>query len=80
MQELQEHIDDLVENTEWIVGFADSHGYPHEGKGQKAVEVLKLIPALFEKIKHGEPGHEEWLREAIHNHFLGLPMPDYVAK
>lgn len=79
-QELQEHIDELVEKLEWVVGHAISHDTPYADSGAIAINLLKLIPELFAKIKHGEPGHEEWLREAIHNHFLGLPMPEYVAK
>lgn len=79
-QELQEHIDQVIEYLGYTIGFAKSHGREVDDCGDKAVALLKLIPELFEKIKHGEPGHEEWLREAIHNHFLGLPMPDYVAK
>jgi hypothetical protein len=42
--------------------------------------TLGLIPALYEKIRHGEPGHEAWLKDAIEAHFLKKPMPDYVAK
>lgn len=45
-----------------------------------ALEMLNRIPELFEKIKHGEPGHEAWLKEAIKCHFLGQPMPEYVAR
>ena len=47
---------------------------------ETALAMLHLIPELFEKIRHGEPGHEAWLKEAIECHFLGKPMPDYVAK
>lgn len=45
-----------------------------------ADELIKRIPELFDKIAHGEPGHREWLKLAIEAHFLGLPMPEYVAK
>lgn len=79
-QELQEYIDRTVQRLEWTVGFAESHDAPDEGGGRDAITLIKLIPELFAKIKHGEPGHEEWLKQAITNHFLGLPMPDYVAK
>jgi hypothetical protein len=79
-QELQEHIDQVIDDLGYTIGFAKSHDRDVDDCGDKAVALLKLIPALFEKIRHGEPGHEEWLEEAIRNHFLGLPMPDYVAK
>ena len=46
----------------------------------EAKKFLELIPQLFDKIKHGEPGHKAWLEEAVECHFLGKPMPDYVAK
>ena len=42
--------------------------------------MLQRIPDLFEKIRHGEPGHEAWLKQAIKAHFLDLPMPEYFAK
>lgn len=45
-----------------------------------ADELIERIPQLFDKIAHGEPGHREWLAKAIEAHFLGEPMPDYVAK
>lgn len=79
-QELQDHVDALVDDLEWTVGFGKSHGAPDNDAGDRAIALIKLIPELFAKIKHGEPGHEEWLKEAIANHFLELPAPDYVAK
>jgi len=31
--------------------------------------------SLFDAIKHGDDEHQAWLREAIANHFAGLPIP-----
>lgn len=47
---------------------------------EDAEHMLSRILKLFEVIAHGEPGHREWLEKAIENHFLGLPLPEYVAK
>ena len=30
---------------------------------------------LFDAIKHGDGQHQAWLKEAITNHFAGLPVP-----
>lgn len=38
-------------------------------------EVRQLIDSLYEAIAHGDSDHREWLREAIDNHFKGLPVP-----
>jgi len=43
-------------------------------------DFLDLIPQLFDKLKHGEQGHRDWLEKAIEAHFLQEPMPEYVAK
>lgn len=45
-----------------------------------AVQLIELIPELFDKIAHGESGHRQWLNEAIENHFSKKPMPEYKAK
>lgn len=42
--------------------------------------ALGRILSLFDVLAHGEQGHRDWLEQAIENHFLGLPSPDYVAK
>ena len=73
MSELEEYIKDLAEGVEYAEGIA--YNFKIEVK-----ETLELIPKLFEKIRHGEPGHEAWLEEAIKCHFLGKPMPEYAAK
>jgi hypothetical protein len=31
--------------------------------------------ALFNAIKHGFAEHQAWLKQALENHFKGLPMP-----
>lgn len=61
---LKDHIQKLVDKTEC----------------EQTSEVLSRITELFDVVAHGEPGHRDWLERAIENHFLGLPMPDYVAK
>lgn len=61
---LNEHIQKLVERTEC----------------EETAEILNRVTQLFGLIAHGEQGHRDWLEKAIESHFLGLPMPDYVAK
>jgi hypothetical protein len=41
--------------------------------------IKHKIETLFDAIKHGDEDHQGWLKEAIHCHFNGLPMPEYVA-
>ena len=69
----------LVEGMEYANSVAGARDCP-TGDVEVAVEVVKLIAGLFEKIEHGEVGHREWLAEAIQNHFQGKPMPEYRAK
>lgn len=73
MSALEKHIDELSE------GVSLEGQIPHL-LGASLIETLELIPTLFAKIEHGEPGHRAWLKEAIECHFLGKPMPEYVAK
>jgi len=47
---------------------------------EETAKMLDRINTLFGAVAHGEQGHRDWLEQAIENHFLGLPMPDYVAK
>lgn len=47
---------------------------------EETAAVLTRITSLFDVLAHGEQGHRDWLEKAIENHFLGLPMPEYVAK
>lgn len=75
----EERMIDLATETEQMAGYACGHDVPTDAMYTSA-EMVRLIPQLFEKIKHGEPGHEAWLKEAIECHFLGKPMPEYVAK
>lgn len=49
-------------------------------ESEDAEVLLSRILTLFDVLKHGEDGHKEWLGKAIENHFLDLPMPEYVAK
>lgn len=70
---------DLADNVEYLAGVAGGQDIP-DGDIYKAAELIKLIPQLFAKVKHGKPGHEAWLAEAIECHFLGKPMPEYRAK
>lgn len=72
-------IDALVAGASYATGVAGGLDCP-TGDFEIAVSLVGLIPTLFDKIAHGEPGHREWLKEAIECHFQGLPMPDYKAK
>ena len=38
-------------------------------------DIDALIATLFNAIKHGDEEHRTWLKEAIGNHFAGLPVP-----
>lgn len=76
---LDQCVKELTEEMEQMAYVAAGVDVPHDAF-LKGVELLKLIPLLFEKIKHGEPGHEAWLKEAIECHFLGKPMSEYVVK
>jgi hypothetical protein len=76
LSELIKELSDEVEQMAYAAGGVD---IPTDAF-LKGVEILRLIPLLYAKIKHGEPGHEAWLKEAIECHFLGKPMPEYVAK
>lgn len=77
--DLETKIASLVEGAEYCIGVAGQNDCPN-GDFLAAVELVKLIPQLFDKIAHGEAGHREWLKEAIENHFTGKPMPEYKAK
>lgn len=61
---LKDHIQKLVDKTEC----------------EQTSEVLSRITELFDVVAHGEQGHRDWLERAIESHFLGLPLPEYVAK
>lgn len=61
---LKDHIQKLIDKTEC----------------EQTSEVLSRITELFDVVAHGEKGHRDWLERAIESHFLGLPLPDYVAK
>lgn len=37
--------------------------------GTELVALRKKTKTLFDAIKHGDDKHQEWLREAINNHF-----------
>lgn len=75
----EERINALTQGLDYCRGVAGSHDCP-TGDFELATELVKLIPELFAKIAHGEPGHRRWLEEAIENHFTGKPMPEYIAK
>lgn len=47
---------------------------------EETAAFLDRVTSLFDVLAHGEQGHRDWLEQAIENHFLGLPMPEYVAK
>lgn len=71
----------LVENLEYCTSVASSGDDTcPTGDFEVAATIIKLIPELFDKIAHGEPGHRQWLKAAIEAHFSGDPMPEYVAK
>jgi hypothetical protein len=76
---LKDKLAALVEGLDHATCVAGSLDCP-TGDFTTAIEVIKLIPQLFDKIAHGEAGHREWLEEAIENHFTGKPMPEYRAK
>jgi rubrerythrin len=61
---LKDYIQKLVDKTEC----------------EQTSEVLSRITELFDSVAHGEQGHRDWLERAIESHFLGLPLPEYVAK
>lgn len=61
---LNDHIQKLIDRTEC----------------EQTAELLSRVTGLFDVLAHGEQGHRDWLEKAIENHFLGLPMPEYVAK
>lgn len=61
---LKEHIQTLISQTDC----------------KETTAVFERVLSLFDVIAHGEQGHRDWLEQAIESHFLGLPMPDYVAK
>lgn len=75
-------IDKLVERVEEAQHeLSNVYSSSEEGLwSSTADELIERIPQLFDKIAHGEPGHREWLKKAIEAHFLGEPMPEYVAK
>jgi hypothetical protein len=77
--ELEEVIRDLTAEVDNRISSAQCHDVD-TAPLETSLKMLHLIPELFEKIKHGEPGHEAWLKEAIKCHFLGQPMPEYVAR
>lgn len=61
---LNDHIDRLLRDT----------------KCDATAEILGQITTLFDVLKHGEKGHQDWLQKAIECHFLNRPLPEYVAK
>lgn len=76
-----EKVNVLVENIEYCAGVAGSGDDTcPTGDFQVAVDIIKRIPELFDKIAHGGPGYRQWLKEAIEAHFSGEPMPEYVDK
>lgn len=75
----KEKIDALVSGLDSATCAAAGLDCP-TGDFEIAIELIKLIPTLFDVTAHGEAGHREWLKEAIENHFQGLPMPEYKAK
>lgn len=38
-------------------------------------EMQHLVDTLFDAVAHGDQEHRDWLKEAIDNHFKGLPVP-----
>lgn len=38
------------------------------------------VALLYDAIKHGDDVHKAWLKEAIDNHFAGLPVPPPTGK
>lgn len=75
----EEWVSDLAAEAEQMANAAGGLDVPDK-ELLKAVELVKLIPQLFDKIAHGEQGHRDWLKAAIEAHFTGQPMPEYVAK
>jgi hypothetical protein len=39
------------------------------------IDLPTQSDALFNAIKHGDAEHQAWLKQALENHFKGLPMP-----
>lgn len=75
----EEWLRDLTEEAETMANVAGGRDVPDK-ELLKVVELVRLIPQLFDKIAHGEQGHRDWLKAAIEAHFSGNPMPEYVAK
>lgn len=75
----EEWLHDLTEEAEAMANVAGGRDVPDK-ELLKVVELVRLIPQLFDKIAHGEQGHRDWLKAAIEAHFSGNPMPEYVAK
>lgn len=75
----EEWLRDLTEEAEAMANVAGGRDVPDK-ELLKVVELVRLIPQLFDKIAHGEQGHRDWLKAAIEAHFSGNPMPEYVAK
>ena len=73
-------VDKLVERVEEAQSELSNVYGTSELWSSTADELIERIPQLFDKIAHGEAGHREWLKKAIEAHFLGEPMPEYVAK
>jgi hypothetical protein len=41
----------------------------------RVYKLETLIATLWPAIQHGSDEHKKWLRQAIENHFKGLPVP-----
>ncbi|MDH1421406.1 hypothetical protein [Pseudomonas aeruginosa] len=76
----QEKINSLVMEMEHNADRANACQCCPDSAFELGIKLIELIPQLFDKIAHGEPGHRQWLAEAIENHFQGKPLPEYRGK
>jgi hypothetical protein len=73
--------DNLLDSLTTLVNKKITQGYDMivSTLGKQFVDPVQKTQDLFDAIKHGDLDHQVWLSTAIHAHFTGQPMPDYVA-
>jgi hypothetical protein len=72
----EEKMGSLVEGLTYVSSTVGQEDCP-TGDLEIALALIKQIPTLYDVIAHGGPEHREWLKQAIEQHFQGLPMPEY---
>lgn len=61
---LQEAINELTEALESDIDYRRSPEYD-----AMVLELVDAVDTLFDKIKHGDQKHQDWLDQAIKEHF-----------